>query len=256
MKPRDLIIRGPQFFGNLFPGMMIVAAFLILTQKRHLLVLESGNPLVRIGIFLTVSYVLGYTTQTLILMTVREPLAKWIDDTALMKKWIGKVKDVIDKRMEIFGSEGWQREWLDSEKGLPKRLPDFCKWYVLEYSTELKIRLLDYEDAINFITAAFLPFPFLVWAVFFRWHNAILDWLELSLGLSLSLHQAYRILVVIIIAIVYMFWRRLRVSIQSEREQACAMFLLLLDTSGNNEGSREAKPLLAADEAKTEENGG
>src|SRR5437773_11632264 len=76
MKLSDFLIRGRQLFGFLIPGIMWVACVSLLCFNTNPLkfVEAGGNPILRVGLLLSLGYIVGFILQTLLFPIIADTL--------------------------------------------------------------------------------------------------------------------------------------------------------------------------------------
>ena len=159
MIPSDLFIRGRQFFGFLIPGVMWVISALLLFGERPLAFVEEGNSLLRTAFLIGISYIIGFTLQTMIFPITADWMKKRMNKHPPKK--VAKVEELKKQIVRIFKSRlpaGERDKWAVPYKDLRS----FCKLYVLEHSPAAGRLLLEKEDDINFMVAHMLSGPVLL----------------------------------------------------------------------------------------------
>ena len=211
MIPSDLFIRGRQFFGFLIPGVMCVISAMLLFGERPLAFVEEGNSLIRTAFLIGISYIVGFTLQTLIFPVTADRMKKHMDKH--LPKKVAKVEELKKQIVRIFKSKlpaGERDKWA-----VPHRdLRSFYKLYVLEHSPAAGRLLQEKEDDINFMVAHLLSGPVLLLSWLYSRHYS---WGTLAVAAVLSLAFAYAL------------GRRLYFYIQTEivyAYEACLMSLL------------------------------
>jgi hypothetical protein len=161
MKLSDFLIRGRHLFGFLIPGVMWVSCLsLVVFKKNPLEFVEEGtSPLLRTGLLLATSYIVGFSVQTLLFPLLADPLKHLIGKPKTLERLGEQIQEILAAKLPAGKSE-----WLV----VPEHLPGFCKMYIIEHSKELKHFILEKEDDINFLVANIIPGPLLIfsWLVF------------------------------------------------------------------------------------------
>lgn len=218
MKPSDFLIRGRQFFGFLIPGVMWVAWVSLLVFKINPLKFveeKDGNAFIRTGMIIAVGYIAGFILQTLIFSLVDwgkskigipktvKSLSEQVEEILITKLPDNEIKNKTKKDMSE-DENNWRVH--------PDHLPEFCKFYVLEHSKELKHMVLEKEDDINFLVANFIPAPMLIFAL---------------LVFNERPQHEINIAAVFIFILGYVWYRRLKHYLKKEKEEWFELFLLL-----------------------------
>lgn len=158
MKPSDLFIRGRHFFGFLIPGVMWVATFLLALNDHPLAFAEGGNTFIRSAFLIGISYIVGFTTQTLVFRVIADSM-KWY----MGEHQPDRIKGLKNLKEEI--KKNFTSKLPSETVDLPvpdKDFRSFCKLYVLEHSPTLGSLLLEKEDDINFLVAHIVAGPALL----------------------------------------------------------------------------------------------
>lgn len=205
MKLSDFFIRGRHLFGFLIPGIMWVAcASLLFFKTNPLEFVEEGKSLVvRAGMLLALGYIVGFSLQTLIFPIIADTLKRRVGIPETVKDLGEQIQRILTAKLPEY-----ETQWLVS----PERLPGFCRFYILEYSSDLKHIILEKEDDINFLVANAIPGPLLVFS-----------WL---------LYRGYRwwvISIAVVCAIIFVTFllKRLQHYLRREKEEWYEIFLLL-----------------------------
>lgn len=152
MKLSDFLLRGRHLFGFLIPGIMWVACVSLLFFKTNPLkfVEEGASPITRAGVFLALGYIVGFILQTLLFPLIADVLKLKIGTPETVKPLGEQIRRILTARLPQD-----ETQWLLA----PEHLPEFCKFYILEHSKELKHIVVEKEDDINFMVANIIPGP-------------------------------------------------------------------------------------------------
>jgi hypothetical protein len=203
MKLSDFLIRGRHLFGFLIPGLMWIASFFYLTDRDLITFVEGGNSWIRIGVLLGISYILGFILQTLIFPVIADSLKKlFVEKSKKYDKMDAQLVEILKAKLPANQTE------LLIEKN---RLPNFCKYYILEFADELKRKVMEKENDINLMVATMIPAPLLVFSIIKS--NLSGGYIWLTVG----------VIIVFWVGLVF----RLRHYLEGEKEEWREIFLLL-----------------------------
>jgi hypothetical protein len=136
-------------------------------DENPLAFVEGGNSLIRVAFIISLSYILGFTFQTLIFPLVADKMKKYMNEHP--PKRITKIEELKKQVIRILKSKLPARE--KEEWFVPYNdLRSFCKLYVLEHSPALGRILLEKEDDINFMAAHLVAGPVLMFAWLYSHH--------------------------------------------------------------------------------------
>jgi MFS family permease len=164
---------------------------------------EGGSPIVRAGLFLALGYIVGFILQTLLFPILADTFKLKIGTPETVKSLGEQIQRILTAKLPES-----ETQWLLASE----HLPEFCKFYILEYSKELKHIVLEKEDDINFMVANIIPGPLLAfsWMIFdgYRW------WVIAAVVIG-------------IIIMIVLLIRRLKHYLRKEKEEWYEIFLLL-----------------------------
>lgn len=248
MKLSDFLIRGRHLFGFLVPGIMWVASFFYLSDKSLFDFVESGNTWIKVIVLLGLSYILGFILQTITFPLIADTI-KWLSRKINNSKlnlskhsrgdeipsagrrflnWllVEKDHDELDKQLE----EILKAELPVKVKKLAFQsddIPGFCKYYILEFSDEMRRKVMEKENDINLMVASMIPVPLLFFSIM---KDSLIGW---RIWLA--------IISVLIFWIVLAF--RLKHYVNGEKEEWRKIFLLLqmYKDENNAEVKKEAE---------------